>query len=107
MFGWIDDVCVSACLCVCVSVCLLQLYSLNGWVDLETKFTHILFGHEPVKFFSNFGNLNLMSSWRTFGTFRMRHTHGRKFGQIFLKLKYAVAEDHIVFAIENKLTYYI
>ena len=32
---------------------------------------------------------------------KTKHGFGRKFGQIFLKLKYVVAEDHFVF--ENRL----
>ena len=34
---------------------------------------------------------------------KTKHGFGRKFGQIFLKLKYVVTEDHFVFPIENRL----
>ena len=27
--------CVCVCMCVCLCVCLCQLYSLNGWADLD------------------------------------------------------------------------
>ena len=42
-------------------------------------------GHGPVSFFSGFGYLNLMTSWRPFCLFRMRHSHGRNFDPTLFK----------------------
>ena len=55
-----------------------------------------------MSFFLDFGYLNLMTSWRPFCTFPMRHSHGRNFGPIFFKFGHNVALRYPVFAIENQ-----
>ena len=87
MLRWTEVVCLS----VCVSVCLCQLYSLNGWADFDEISHKYSRGHGPVPFFSNFEYLNLMTSWRPFCIFRLRHSHGRNFGRIFFKISHNVA----------------
>ena len=57
-------VCLSVCVSVCVSECLCQLYSLNCWAEFDEISQKMSRGHGPVLFFSDFGYLNLMTSWR-------------------------------------------
>ena len=98
MLGWTQGVCLPVCLSVCVS----RLYSLNGLANFDETSHKESRGHGPVSFFSDFGYLNLMTSWRPFCFFLGRHSHGRNFGPIYFKLIHDVAYRYPVFAIENQ-----
>ena len=55
-----------------------------------------------MSFFSDFGYLNWMTSWRPFCLFRMRHSHGRYFDPTLFEYEYVVARGKPVFAIGNQ-----
>ena len=74
MLGWTEVVCLSVCLSVCLCQC--QLDSLKSWAEISHKESR---GHWPVKFFSDFLYLNLITSSASILHFRMRHSHGRIF----------------------------
>ena len=75
----------------------------NLWL-LETRtdtHTHIhmhrqglsrtkIFSHTEMTEYKKIDNPNLMTSWRLFSKFYIRHSHGRKFVPIIFKIKYKV-----------------
>ena len=85
-------VCVSVCVCQCVRVCGSSTALTAGPILMKLSQFQ---GHGPVRFFSDFGYLNLMTSWRPFFTRCMRHSHSCNFGLVYFKF------GHNVFAIEN------
>ena len=104
-FDWIccnrtQGVCV--CVSVCLSVCVCHLYSLNGWTDFDETFHKWSDRYLPVSFFAVFEISNLMTSWRPFCIFALRHSHGRNFGPIFFKFGHKLLCCMPVLAIENQ-----
>ena len=93
---------VCVCVCVCVSVCVCHLYSLNGWTDFDETFHKSSDRYLPVTFFAVFEISNLMTSWRPFCIFTLRHSHGRNFGPIFFKFRHKFLQRMPMFAIENQ-----
>merc|ERR1712148_154985 len=54
------------CVCMCVCVCLCHLYSPNESTDFDETFCKSSAMYLLNRFFSDFENSNLMTSWRPF-----------------------------------------
>ena len=94
----LGSLCVSVCVRLCVCLC---IYSLNGWLDFYENFHKWSDRYLQGLFFSDFRNSKLMTSWRPFCTFSMRHSHGRIF---FVRFSWKFMRRYKlpVFAIENR-----
>ena len=90
------------CVSVCLSVCVCRLYSPHDSTDLDENPHKYSLGCLPVRFFSNFENFYLMTSWRPFWINSFRHSHGSKLASIFFKFAHDVAYILALFAIENQ-----
>ena len=55
-----------------------------------------------MTFFAVFQSSNLMTSWRPFCIFALRHSHSRNFGPIFFKFGHKALQRMAMFAIENQ-----
>ena len=93
---------VSVFLSVCLSVCMCHLYSPNRWTDFDETFHKSSERYLPVNFFDVFKISTLITSWRLFCIFALRHSHGRIFGPIFSKFGHKVLWYMPVFATENQ-----
>merc|ERR1712105_189948 len=58
------SLCVCLCVCVCVCVCLCHLYSPNELTDFDETLHKSSTTNLLNRFFSDFENSNLMTSWR-------------------------------------------
>merc|ERR1712148_81509 len=78
--------CLCVCVSVCLSVCLCHLYSPNEWTDFDETL-HKSFSMNLLNmFFSDFENLNLMTSWRPLLLFSVRALSRSQFCSDFLQI---------------------
>ena len=93
---------MSVCVCVCLSVCLCQLYNPKDKADFDENQHKYSLRCLPARFFSDFENLNLMTSWRPFCMKPLGHSHVCILASIFFKFAYYVAYNIGLFAIKNQ-----
>ena len=95
---------MSVCLCVfvCFFVCVWHLYSQNCYVDFDETLHNWSNIWLVISFLSIFDHLNLMTSWRPFWIYPIRHSHGCNFAPIFFKIEHKVQRCLPIFANENQ-----